>query len=189
MSNPEKPAIAFAPPSLASNPEFVAKITNLINAVYLETESDFFLGSVNRVSTDEVHSFIRSGELAICWRAGSTKAEASEVMGCIKTSMLNGQTGQFGLLACDPAFQGTGVGWGLIRFAEEFAKNHHGAERMQLELLFPRDWHHPFKTRLADWYGRAGYELVRSVDMVHQFPQIAPALAKPADFRVYQKKL
>ena len=60
---------------------------------------------------------------------------------------------------------------------------------MQLELLVPLTWSHPSKEFLDDWYRRIGYRVVRrtSVDLLQ--PELAPLLATPCEFVVYEKPL
>ena len=60
---------------------------------------------------------------------------------------------------------------------------------MQLELLEPRDWTHPTKQFLAEWYSRMGYRIVRTGTMDEAYPELAPLLATPCDFVIYRKDL
>ncbi len=52
----------------------------------------------------------------------------------------------------------------LLRYAENWAKDQ-GAEVMQLELLYPAGWESLHKSRLAEWYERIGYRMVRTEDI------------------------
>ena len=60
---------------------------------------------------------------------------------------------------------------------------------MQLELLVPREWTHPSKQFLADWYDRLGYRVTQRADLAEDYPHLAPSLATPCDFLVYRKDL
>jgi hypothetical protein len=60
---------------------------------------------------------------------------------------------------------------------------------MQLELLVPRDWTHPTKEFLAAWYGRMGYRVARTGTIDEAYPALAPLLATPCDFVIYEKDL
>jgi hypothetical protein len=60
---------------------------------------------------------------------------------------------------------------------------------MQLELLVPREWRHPSKVFLDEWYRRIGYRVVSSTSVEDLHPQLAPMLATPCRFDVYEKSL
>ncbi|KAK1771896.1 hypothetical protein QBC33DRAFT_525134 [Phialemonium atrogriseum] len=109
-------------------------------------------------------------------------------MGCVRTLLLDARTGEFGLLVCDPAFRGSGIGRDLLRFAEDSIRKRGGGV-MQLELLVGDGWTHPLKERLGKWYERVGYKLVRTGSVAEAFPRLAPMMARPSLFRVYQKVL
>ena len=53
----------------------------------------------------------------------------------------------------------------------------------------PREWRHPSKEFLKSWYGRIGYRLVRTPTIAEGYPHLAPLLATPCDFEVYEKSL
>ncbi|HZC14808.1 MAG TPA: hypothetical protein VE270_12385 [Thermoleophilaceae bacterium] len=80
------------------------------------------------------------------------------------------------------------MGRALVAFAEEQSRER-GRRAMQLELLVPRAWLHPSKEFLKAWYGRMGYRLVRTGRMDDAYPHLAPLLATPCDFTIYEKPL
>ena len=58
------------------------------------------------------------------------------------------------------------------------------------QLLAPRDWTHPFKARLREWYEcRLGYEPMHEADFAADYPRIAPLLACPCTYTVFHKEL
>lgn len=182
--------ISFPHPALASNQTFVQELTKLINKVYIEGESDFWKGGkIDRCQPSEVHDLVASGEqLAVAWRQGCSQEDVADIAGCLKVHMVDDETGTFGILISAPAYRGKGVGRKLVQFAESWAKQR-GAVKMRMELLFANGWHHPLKTRLGEWYERAGYKLIDTIDMAKMHPNLAPLLEKPCDLRVYQKLL
>ncbi|KAM7215876.1 hypothetical protein V8F06_008732 [Rhypophila decipiens] len=186
--------ISFPATSLGDNDTFVKRLTNVINTVYIEGEAEFWKGDRNdRCQPPEVRDLITSGELAIAWPQQSASPsscfhDGSDIAGCIKVHMVDEKTATFGILTSAQAYRGRGIGRQLVQFAEAWAREH-GAVKMQMELLFANGWHHPLKTRLAEWYERAGYQLVRSINMVDMYPDLAELLEKPSDLRVYQKGL
>ena len=184
---------AYLPSSAASDEALVARLTDLVNTVYAADEAGFWKDDFVRTSTDEVAACLRTGELAAVWRPSSSAPEdlgpkPSEIVGCVRIHMLDTQTGEFGMLVCDQASRGTGVGRRLLTFAEEEVRRR-GAQFMRLELLFGDGWTHALKQRLGTWYERAGYELIRTGSIRESFPQMAPMMARPSIFRVYQKVL
>ena len=60
---------------------------------------------------------------------------------------------------------------------------------MRLEVLVPRGWTHPTKVFLADWYSRIGYRVARRTTIDEAYPALAPLLATPCDFVIYDKRL
>jgi N-acetylglutamate synthase-like GNAT family acetyltransferase len=159
----------------------VAEITDLINRVYATAEAGLWVDDLSRTTTTEIRELIAAEEIALA-RTGP------QVVGCVRIQQLEDRVGEFGLLAAHPAHRGEGVGRELVRFAEALSRQR-GLEIMQLELLAPRDWSHPTKVFLDAWYTRIGYRPVRSSSIEESYPQLAPLLATPCDFVVYQKPL
>jgi GNAT superfamily N-acetyltransferase len=172
--------IELLPPSAAEDGPVVARITALVNQVYAESEKGLWQGSTDRTSADEVAGFVRAGEIAVARVEG-------DLAGSVRLQRLDATTGEFGMLAADPARRGVGIGRELVRFAER-ASLDAGCREMQLELLVPREWTHPSKQFLAEWYGRLGYRVTHRADLAEDYPHLAPSLATPCDFLVYRKE-
>ena len=79
-----------------------------------------------------------------------------------------------------------GLGRSLIGRAEQRAKDH-GCEKMRLELLTPRDWEHPVKKFLDEWYQRIGYVKGDEANFEDQYAHRVNDLACPCKFTVYLK--
>ena len=156
-------------------------ITDLINVVYAEAERGLWQQNAARTNLDEVIALTRAGELAIARSDG-------QLTGVVRIQQLDGDTGEFGMLAADPAFRGRGIGRDLIRYAEDSTRSS-GRRYMQLELLVPRTWTLASKEFLAAWYDRLGYRLQRVGQIEEAYPDLAPLLSSPADFRIYRKTL
>ncbi|WP_410672743.1 GNAT family N-acetyltransferase [Amycolatopsis sp. cmx-4-68] len=165
----------------SAGPALIARITALVNQVYAESEKGLWRGSTDRTSIDEVGGFVRAGEIAVARVEG-------DLAGAVRIRRLDETTGEFGMLAADPARRGLGVGRDLVGFAER-ASRAAGCREMQLELLVPRDWTHPSKQFLAEWYARLGYRVTHRADLAEDYPHLAPALATPCAFLVYRKDL
>jgi N-acetylglutamate synthase-like GNAT family acetyltransferase len=159
----------------------MAGLVDLINAVYAVAEDGLWVEAATRTSAGEMTELVRAGQFAI--------ARISErIIGCVRIQFLSNEVGEFGMLAVDPAHRGAGAGRDLVQFAEN-AVRAAGRDTMQLELLVPRDWTHPSKQFLADWYTRIGYKPVRVGRIEDSHPHLAPLLATTCDFVTYRKPL
>lgn len=158
-----------------------ARIAALVNQVYADSDKGLWRGSLDRTSAAEVAGLVRAGEIAVARVDG-------DLAGLVRVRQLDAVTGEFGMLAADPARRGLGLGRELVRFAER-ASRAAGCREMQLELLVPREWTHPAKQFLAEWYDRLGYRVTRRTGVAEDYPRLAPSLATPCDFLVYRKEL
>ncbi len=159
----------------------VADVAVLINRVYAVAEQGLWRSGAERTSAEEVSRMALAGEIAVARLDG-------RLVGCVRIQRLDEVTGEFGMLAADPACRGVGIGRELVRFAEQ-AGREAGLAVMQLEVLFPREWSHPSKEFLAAWYGRIGYRKIRTGAVDESYPDLAPLLATPCDFVIYNKDL
>ena len=157
------------------------RIADLINEVYAVAEEGLWLDGATRTTADGVAELTRAGEIAVARVRG-------RIVGCVRVQRLDERTGELGMLVADPAFRGEGVGRELLRFAERRCSAD-GLGTMQLELLVPRGWTHPTKEFLAAWYSRIGYRIARTGMIDEAYPSLAPLLATPCDFVIYQKDL
>ncbi|MBE8520158.1 GNAT family N-acetyltransferase [Amycolatopsis sp. H6(2020)] len=171
--------IELLPPSAGA--VAIERITALVNQVYAEAEKGLWKESTDRTSVGEITGFVAAGEIAVASVDG-------DLAGAVRIRRLDDRTGEFGMLAADPARRGLGVGRELVRYAEQ-AGRAAGCREMQLELLVPRDWTHPSKQFLAEWYGRLGYRVTHRADLAEDYPHLAPSLATPCDFLIYRKEL
>ena len=157
------------------------RISELANEVYAAAEAGLWRDGATRTSVDEIVEFTQAGQIAVARMGG-------QVVGCVRVQRLDEGTGEFGMLCADPAHRGIGIGRELIGFVERNALAD-GLSTMQLELLVPRDWTHPTKQFLAEWYSRIGYRTARTGTIDELYPELAPLLATPCDFVIYRKDL
>jgi ribosomal protein S18 acetylase RimI-like enzyme len=182
MPEPTRPlAIQLLPGAESANAELMARIAELINRVYAVAEDGLWTPGATRTTRDEVSELTRAGQIAVARLNG-------RVVGCVRVQRLDEGTGEFGMLAADPAHRGVGVGRELVRFAER-KSSAEGVRSMQLELLVPRGWTHPTKLFLAAWYTRIGYRVARTGAIEEAYPALAPLLATPCDLVLYHKRL
>lgn len=157
------------------------RISELANEVYAVAEAGLWTDGATRTSVGEIVELTEAGEIAVARMGG-------QVVGCVRLQRLDEHTGEFGMLCADPSHRGVGIGRELIGFVERRSRAD-GANTMQLELLQPREWTHPTKQFLAEWYSRIGYRIARTGTIDEAYPELAPLLATPCDFVIYRKRL
>jgi GNAT superfamily N-acetyltransferase len=168
-------------PQAAEDRELMERLADLINRVYAVAERGLWQDGATRTTPDEVAELVRGGEIAVARRH-------DEIVGAVRLQDVSADVGEFGMLVADPDRRGSGIGRDLLDFAEARARER-GMHAMQLELLVPREWSHPSKEFLRDWYGRRGYRLVRTGHLDEAYPQLAPQLATACDFEIHHKPL
>jgi GNAT superfamily N-acetyltransferase len=161
--------------------ELVDRLTGLINEVYKIAESGLWRDGASRTTPTELAKLIAAEQIAVATRYGS-------IVGCVHLHDVSDDTSEIGMLVADPGQRGTGVGSALIEFAERRSRDR-GRRALRLELLLPRGWRHPSKEFLKSWYGRRGYEVIRTGSMSDAYPHLAPLLATPCDLTVREKRL
>jgi ubiquinone/menaquinone biosynthesis C-methylase UbiE/GNAT superfamily N-acetyltransferase len=181
VSGPAAIEIQLLPAAAGDDATLMKEIAELINEVYVAAERGLWTDGATRTTVDEVADLTRAGEIAVARVRG-------RIVGCVRVRRLDDRTGEFGMLAADPAYRGVGVGRELVRFAERRCRAD-GLGAMQLELLVPRGWTHPTKELLAAWYTRIGYRVARTGTIDEAYPALAPLLATPCDFVIYRKEL
>jgi len=174
-------AVALREPSDSDDARLVDELADLINGVYRTAERGLWRHGTRRTTPCEVAALIGRGEIAVATRRG-------QIAGSVRIHDVADDLSEFGLLVAAPDQRGTGVGRALLDFAERHGRER-GRQAMQLELLVPRDFRHPSKEFLRDWYGRSGYRLVRTTTVDDAHPSLAPLLATPCLFEVHEKPL
>jgi GNAT superfamily N-acetyltransferase len=161
--------------------QLVGRLADLINHVYAVAEAGLWVEGAKRTTPDELAELIAAGEIAVARRDG-------EVAGSIRIRDVADGASEFGMLVAAFEQRGSGVGRGLVEFAEQRTRDR-GRRALQLELLVPREWEHPSKEFLKGWYGRIGYRVIRTGSMADAYPHLAPLLATPCDLIGYEKPL
>jgi GNAT superfamily N-acetyltransferase len=162
----------------------VDELTRLVNRVYAVAEDGLWVDGATRTTPDEMAGLIAAGEVAVA----RDDATGGAIVGTVRVQQIDDATGELGMLVADPDRRGEGIGRDLIAFAEDRLRRR-DVPTMQLELLVPRDWTHPVKAFLDEWYTRIGYRRVRTGRIDDDYPHLAPLLATPCDFVIYHKAL
>lgn len=162
-------------------------LTDLINAVYAVAEAGMWKPGHRRTSEPEVEDLLKDGELILAVLGG-------EIIGCVYAREFDAAfddgagLAELGLLVVDPSRRGLRIGVALMEAAEAWARAS-GLLIMRLELLTPRDWEHPAKRFVHDWYVRSGYAIRGMEPFERDFSHFAGSLAGPSDFTIYHKDL
>lgn len=173
--------IQMLPRNESTNIEEIEHIANIVNRVYAASEGDLWIPGSFLTTAAEIAELTNSGEIAVAQSMG-------QIVGCVRIQRIDQETGEFGMLAVDDKYQGTGIGRELIRFAEQKCQKEQ-LRKMQLELLVPQEGSHPSKVILVKWYSRIGYQPTHSETIDASFPRLAQMLAIPCKFIVFQKEL
>jgi GNAT superfamily N-acetyltransferase len=181
MSGATNLDIRIASAADAQDTELVDELAALVNTVYAIAEKGLWADSTPRTTPAELVELITAGQIVVA------RVE-EQIVGAVRIQRLQTGEGEFGMLVAAPAHRGTGVGRELVRFAERWAREQ-GLDSMQLEVLVPRRWSHPSKEFLTAWYTRIGYRAARTGTLEERYPELAPLLATPCDFVIYEKDL
>jgi ribosomal protein S18 acetylase RimI-like enzyme len=173
--------IQLLPATASTDVTVMERITGLINQVYAVAEDGLWVDGAARATVNEVTELTRAGQIAVARLNG-------RIVGCVRVQRLDSGKGELGMLAADSGHRGAGIGRELIRFAERKSRQD-GLTTMRLELLVPRNRPHPSKEFLAAWYTRIGYRILRTATIDETYPALAPLLATPCDFVIYEKNL
>jgi GNAT superfamily N-acetyltransferase len=159
----------------------INQLAVLINAVYDDAESGMWRRLGTRTTPGEVERLLRNQALILAELDG-------KLVGAVNVNLMNGGIGEFGMLVADPKHRGKGIGSALVARAEQWARDM-ACHTMRLELLTPRNWTHPSKEFLKQWYSRIGYtpQTTEPFEILH--PELIPELATECDFTVWHKSL
>jgi GNAT superfamily N-acetyltransferase len=174
-------AVRLLTPGASADASLVSRLANLVNDVYAEAEDGLWIGGATRTTVPEMRDLVGAGEIAVA-------TIGRDVVGCVRVQELDGARGEFGMLVAAPDRRGLGIGRELVRFAEQRGRER-GHRTIELELLVPRAWVHPSKRFLDEWYRRIGYRVARTGKIDDAYPHLAPMLATPCDFVIYEKPL
>jgi len=159
----------------------IKRLSDLINEVYDDAESGMWKRKGTRTNPAEVERLLRAQALILAEIDGA-------LAGSVNVNLMRDGVGEFGMLVADLNHRGKGIGSALIDRAENWAREM-ACHTMRLELLAPRNWTHPSKEFLKNWYSRIGYkpQAAESLEILH--PELVPELATECDYTVWYKPL
>jgi GNAT superfamily N-acetyltransferase len=187
--------IEFPPITTADNLSEVSAVTKLANDVFIEAETGIWNNGFARTSDAEVADFIRKGQLALAYLAspsspseGLGTLQKGQLVGCVYVKRASESMCTLGMLSLDTTHQGLGLGREMFRFVEDHCLSL-GCTTLGLDLLVPTSYAHPLKTRMEAWYKRLGFQQTRLGDFAEDYPSLAPLLAGPVIYKIFEKKL
>jgi hypothetical protein len=98
------------------------------------------------------------------------------------------QTCEIGALVADVNIRKRGIGGALMNTAEQWTIEQ-GCKVMRLELLTPRNWSHPGKKFLKQWYTLLNYTPKETQSFEKVYPEKINGLDTECDFTVWLKAL
>lgn len=169
------------PAAEARDESLVAELVHIVNGAYAIGEAGLWQDGATRTTPAEIAAAIRSGGMLAAALDG-------RLVGCAYVHPLGAQTADLGLVSAAPQQWGSGIGTELVRAAESLMRER-GTTTMQLELLVPKDWEHPHKRRLRDWYTRLGYRVTGTAPFDQVAAHLEPQLATACEFLIFHKPL
>ena len=142
----------------------IPALVRLINAAFVVEQ---FVFEGDRIDAEETRAFMESGRFLV--------AEDAGFAGCVYLEIRDWR-GYLGLLAVDPARQGTGLGRKLVAAAEDYFRAS-GCGAVDLRVISQR-------TPLPPFYRRLGYEEIGTAPFS---PSLQPKV--PGHYIVMSKRL
>jgi ribosomal protein S18 acetylase RimI-like enzyme len=131
-------------------------VSRVVNVAY---EAERFFVEGDRTSPQEVRALMEQGTFLVAIAPGES------LVGCVYVETLDG-LGAFGMLAVDPAAQGRGLGWRLVKAAEAHARAAN-CSAMAIHVVNVRSDLFPF-------YRRLGYRETGATEPYVHRPTIRP---------------
>ena len=126
------------------------RLSQLINQIYTNTEAGMWKSSFKRVHPNELRTLVSEKKVIVYTKDDTIVAS---IMLTANTSDIY----EFGMLICSEEHRHQGIASKLIKRSEVIALEAK-AKKMQLHILYPKDFTIPTKEVLKSWYVSLGYK-------------------------------
>ena len=138
----------------------VSQIVALVNSAYRgdssrkgwTTEADFLDGQ--RVDSNGIAEIVNAAnQVILCLKT----EQSADLLACVELKLLDQQAALLGMLSVNPLSQNQGIGAKLMKYAEDFARDHFGAQKITMKVI-------SLRTELIAYYQRKGYQLKKEFE-------------------------
>lgn len=159
------------------------RLFNIIRIAYAETEKEVWGEGYVRMTREELKNHIENDQILIALIKG-------EIVGGIRYHEIADGVWSFGLLGASFDHKGQGIGRALIHEVENRVRALNG-KAIDIEILRATSIDTEFKTQLAQWYQRLGYEFSGTKEVMEVYDNSAKwaKLVNPSHFDCYLKEL
>jgi GNAT superfamily N-acetyltransferase len=155
------------------------RLHEIITHAYAETEKAMWGDDYVRIDRKDLERCIDRDEVLVALIEG-------RVVGGVRFFHLRDNTWSFSLLATDFNELEKGIGKALVLRAEEIVQSK-GADSLKVEILRPENQKIEAKERIAAWYQRMDYHLVKQIPLGELYPEKVEQISTPSIFDCYLK--
>ena len=157
------------------------EIVSIANAVYFETEKEFWKEGYYRISEKECLQYISEKKIIVA------KLD-SQVVGFVLAGPKSKNVFEFSMLTTHFSHQKKGIGKLLVNRVIENSKKD-GFDYLEIEVLTPKHWTHSQKEFLTKWYTSIGFTFINTFSFESKYPTHTKFLKCELEFKLYQKRL
>ena len=149
--------------------------------VYYKNEIDFWEKDYFRISKEECLTFIKNNELFVLDDEG-------EILGFVCIKKVNPEILSFSMLTIIEKHQKKGCGNIILEYIIRKAKKGN-FNKITIEILCAKNWKHPQKEFLIQWYTKHGFIFKREFSFEKLYPSHAKYMKSKLVFKEYCKPI
>lgn len=154
-------------------PQNAELTTTIINEAYKSDEAGIWIKDFSRTNLEEISSYIKKEEM-FGW------FKNKQLVSVIRIESINNEA-HLGMVSIKKAYKGEGIPSMLFKHTHELLLDR-GVQKVNLDLLMPKNWKHPNKEKLFSWYSRLGYEMQNETPFEEVFKEGLKFLATDCKF-------
>lgn len=152
-------------------------LKDLINRVYTLAEKGIWNEHHYRTTSEEVREKISSGSLLLA-------RSNEQIVGSVYLERTN-QHLKFEALVVDPKYRHMGHGQAIVNEVFRIAKEEN-YQKVQIEILYPKDWAHKQKEILKKWYFNMGFKKVSTTEFAGMHGNVAECFITECNFDILE---